>query len=147
MEELDPINLSVGERLRQARRQRSWSLLDVEHASAGEFKASVLGAYERGERALSVTRLMRLAEILDVTPSSLLPGNAGDGETVIDLTLDRELEIGGRAIDEFLGAIRSMRRGGDGPVLTIRQADIKVLSALIEANQGVDVVQRETDDF
>ncbi len=146
MEQLDPINVAVGERLRQARRQRSWSLLDVEHASASEFKASVLGAYERGERALSVARLVRLAEILEVTPASLLPGSTGDGETVIDLTLDRDLEIGGSAIDEFLNAIRSMRRGGDGPVLTIRQSDIKVLSALIEAHTGLGVQQANVED-
>ncbi|MGI9596124.1 MAG: helix-turn-helix domain-containing protein, partial [Acidimicrobiales bacterium] len=51
----------VGERLRAIRRQKRLSLQDVEANSNQEFKASVLGAYERGERAISVPRLERLA--------------------------------------------------------------------------------------
>ena len=51
----------VGERLRAIRRQKGLSLHDVEARSTLEFKASVLGAYERGERAISVPRLLRLA--------------------------------------------------------------------------------------
>ena len=54
----------VGERLRAIRRQKGLSLHDVEARSTLEFKASVLGAYERGERAISVPRLLRLAEIM-----------------------------------------------------------------------------------
>ncbi|MFZ9307872.1 MAG: helix-turn-helix domain-containing protein, partial [Ilumatobacteraceae bacterium] len=49
----------VGERLRSIRLQKNMSLGDVEQRSNQEFKASVLGAYERGERAVSVSRLER----------------------------------------------------------------------------------------
>ena len=73
----------VGERLRSIRRQKGLSLHDVEARSRMEFKASVLGAYERGERAISVPRLMRLAEVYDVPPDTLLPREA---EVEIDLT-------------------------------------------------------------
>ena len=52
----------VGERLRVIRKQKRLSLQEVEAQSTQEFKASVLGAYERGERALSVPRLDRLAQ-------------------------------------------------------------------------------------
>ena len=46
--------------------------------SEQEFKASVLGAYERGERAISVPRLQRLAKLYDVPVDNLLPrGPAG----------------------------------------------------------------------
>ena len=38
----------VGQRLRAIRRQKRLSLQEVEAASSQEFKASVLGAYERG---------------------------------------------------------------------------------------------------
>ena len=41
----------VGERLRAIRKQKRLSLQEVEAQSEQEFKASVLGAYERGERA------------------------------------------------------------------------------------------------
>src|SRR5262249_58704767 len=54
---------AVGDRLRNLRRQQSLSLLAVEEASGREFKASVLGAYERGERIISVLRLQRLAQL------------------------------------------------------------------------------------
>ena len=65
--------VNVGERLRAIRRQKGLSLHDVEARSNLEFKASVLGAYERGERAISVPRLLRLAEIYEVPPDQLLP--------------------------------------------------------------------------
>ena len=47
---------------------------DVQAASEGEFRISVLGAYERGERGVQAHRLMRLSEIYGVDPSALLPG-------------------------------------------------------------------------
>ena len=74
----------VGERLRAIRRQKGLSLHDVEARSDQEFKASVLGAYERGERAISVPRLLRLAELYRVPPDQLLPAATHDVE--IDLT-------------------------------------------------------------
>src|SRR5947207_9519555 len=79
--------VQVGERLRAIRRQKGLSLHDVEARSGQEFKASVLGAYERGERAISVSRLLRLAELYRVPPDQLLPRGIHDGESgEIDLT-------------------------------------------------------------
>src|ERR1700674_1757096 len=72
----------VGERLRAIRRQKGLSLHDVEARSNLEFKASVLGAYERGERAISVPRLLRLSEIYEVPGDQLLPR---DSESEINL--------------------------------------------------------------
>src|SRR3954449_8346768 len=71
MEQVD--GRHVGDRLRAIRRQKGLSLHDVEARSDQEFKASVLGAYERGERAISVPRLLRLAEIYEVPADQLLP--------------------------------------------------------------------------
>ncbi len=79
----------VGERLRTVRVQQRLSLQAVEANSSQEFKASVLGAYERGERAISVPRLYRLARFYNVPVNQLLPRDeieiqpSGlDGETV-----------------------------------------------------------------
>ncbi|HUP87198.1 MAG TPA: transcriptional regulator [Acidimicrobiales bacterium] len=63
----------VGERLRLIRKQKGLSLQEVEASSSQEFKASVLGAYERGERAISVPRLQRLAKFYAVPVDQLLP--------------------------------------------------------------------------
>ena len=70
----------VGQRLRAIRRQKGLSLQDVEAASGHEFKASVLGAYERGERIISVPRLQRLAAYYEVPVDQLLPPNAGEAD-------------------------------------------------------------------
>ena len=80
-----PYGRRVGERLRAIRRQKRLSLQEVEASSRQEFKASVLGAYERGERAISVPRLQRLARFYNVPVDQLLPADdgpafAGEGE-------------------------------------------------------------------
>src|SRR4051795_9578676 len=74
--------VKVGSRLRAIRKQKRLSLQEVESASSQEFKASVLGAYERGERAISVPRLQRLAKFYNVPVDQLLPRDASE----IDLT-------------------------------------------------------------
>lgn len=86
----------VGDRLRLIRKQKGLSLQEVEATSRQEFKASVLGAYERGERAISVPRLQRLAKFYRVPVDQLLPRDLdefgqprdddADDDTVIDLT-------------------------------------------------------------
>ena len=63
----------LGERLRQIRKQKRLALSDVEAQTRQEFKASVMGAYERGERMISVQRLERLAKFYGVTVDQLLP--------------------------------------------------------------------------
>src|SRR6266498_1337402 len=79
--------VKVGARLRAIRRQKGLSLQDVEASSTQEFKASVLGAYERGERAISVPRLQRLARFYAVPVDQLLPREDGEtGTDVLDLT-------------------------------------------------------------
>src|SRR5437660_8843912 len=77
----------VGERLRAIRKQKGLSLQEVEASSQQEFKASVLGAYERGERSISVPRLQRLARFYAVPVDQLLPQ-----DVEIDLTDDGEGE-------------------------------------------------------
>src|ERR1700759_320695 len=85
-----PYGRKVGDRLRAIRRQKRLSLQEAEEASEQEFKASVLGAYERGERAISVPRLQRLARFYNVPVDQLLPRDAPPGfraeDGVVDLT-------------------------------------------------------------
>lgn len=72
------LNALVGERLRVVRKRRRMTLAQVEEASDGEFRTSVLGAYERGERGLAVNRLLRLAQLYGVAPAELLPDGGQD---------------------------------------------------------------------
>ena len=75
----------VGERLRVIRKQKRMSLQEVEAQSQQEFKASVLGAYERGERALSVPRLDRLSQFYAVPVEQLLPREVTGSEAAAAL--------------------------------------------------------------
>src|SRR5438270_8522166 len=87
----------VGERLRAVRKQQRLSLQEVEATSGQEFKASVLGAYERGERAISVPRLQRLARFYNVPVDQLLPRDDGDvASELIDLD---QAAVGGIKIE------------------------------------------------
>ncbi|MDH4118359.1 MAG: helix-turn-helix domain-containing protein [Acidimicrobiia bacterium] len=145
MESNDPLNEAIGVRVRDARRARGWSLLDVEAASNGEFKASVLGAYERGERALSVARLLRLAALFEMAPVVFLPEPPEQREATIDLMAaeaadDRQ----GETIDRFLNAIQGMRKSG-GARAAVRQSDLKVLAALLDP-AVVESLRAEVDE-
>jgi transcriptional regulator with XRE-family HTH domain len=71
----------LGHRLRDVRRQLGLSLKVVEAMTAGEFKASALGAYERAQRTISVARLQRLSHLYGMTVDRLLPQD----DLVIDL--------------------------------------------------------------
>ena len=109
-EERAPLNYArrVGERLRAIRKQKGLSLQEVEASSTQEFKASVLGAYERGERSISVPRLQRLARFYNVPVDQLLPRDAD-----IDLT-DAALEV---SSDDDRVRLEEPRRNGwaEGP--------------------------------
>jgi len=138
----------VGERLRAIRRQKRLSLQDVEAASNQEFKASVLGAYERGERAISVPRLQRLARFYSVPVDQLLPKDEGpdfgtpsngrgglneDSAVTIDLTRLEQLE-GNEAemLSRYLSMIQVQRQDFNGRVLTIRADDKRAIAAMLD---------------
>ena len=138
----------VGERLRQIRRQKHLSLQEVEAVSAQEFKASVLGAYERGERAISVPRLHRLALFYKVPVDQLLPGNE---ELVDEAAGRRDLEGAGAKIDltrleelgggeaemlsRYLRMIQVQRQDFNGRVLTIRRDDMRAIACILGVTQ------------
>jgi transcriptional regulator with XRE-family HTH domain len=135
----------VGERLRAIRRQKGLSLHDVEARSSLEFKASVLGAYERGERAISVPRLLRLAEIYEVPADQLLPrefdgeislvesaGGTGEqtGTFAIDLVRLHDVDdADAQIISRFASSIQLERQDFNGRMLTIRRSDLRVLAS------------------
>lgn len=147
--------VKVGGRLRAIRKQKRLSLQDVEAGSDQEFKASVLGAYERGERAISVPRLQRLARFYAVPVDQLLPreGDEHGAETVIDLedgtvTSGRSSEDAPVTIDlhrlnsmatteaqllsRYLGMIQVQRGDFNGRMLTIRRDDLRAIACLLD---------------
>ena len=145
-------NATVGERHRSIRQQRGMSLQDVHRATGGEFKAAVLGAYERGERSLSVPRLRRLAACYEVPINQLLPeddtyevDSAPPSTVTIDLSkVDRLDDSVAVVVDRFLRHIQVQRQDFNGKVLTIRASDLAMLAMLLDVPDAelVDKLER-----
>ncbi len=69
---------ALGARIRTERKRQGLTLRAVEERTAGEFKQSALGSYEKGVKEIGVSRLNRLATVLGVTASDLLPARSED---------------------------------------------------------------------
>ena len=151
----------VGLRLRAVRRQRRYSLNDVENSSSKEFKASVLGAYERGERSISIQRLQRLATFYTVPVDSLLPpvstgrpsgptfpnqSNPRSHGITIDLTRLESLSNHEAALlQRYVAMIRAQRSAPGGSSMTMRREDLSALAALLESDP--DTVRTRLEDL
>ncbi len=144
------------------RKQRSLSLHAVEAKSGGEFRASVLGAYERGERAISVARLQRLAALYEVSVDQVLP-SAPDGPVTLDLRegaagappswpvagdegppvvidlagLERLPSEERELIGRYVGMIQVKRQDFTSPRLAIRRDDLRALAFLFETTPAI----------
>lgn len=136
-----PYSIRVGERLRTIRKQKRMSLQEVEATSEEEFKASVLGAYERGERAVSVPRLERLAAFYDVPVYQLLPrddananrgGNPASKLRIDLLKLAARPEFPYDIIARLLRMIQVMRQDFNGKVITCRADDARAIAAILD---------------
>ena len=100
----------------------------------GDFKASVMGAYERGERSVSVHRLCKLADLYAVPAGSLLPApyDGSDQPLVIDLSQAENLSVDqANAMERFLNAIQLMRKDPAGIGMAVRQSDLHILNSFI----------------
>ncbi len=176
-EQADPQTYAakVGSRLRAVRKQMRLSLQAVEANSNQEFKASVLGAYERGERSISVPRLQRLARLYDVPVDQLLPRDPGDvpweseaedeeewrdgagfggrqrhwddaGKVTIDLA--RLGQVTGPERDllrRYVGMIQVQRQDFNGRMITMRNDDVRAIACLFEMT--ADSLGRRLDDL
>ena len=144
LNEQSPFSLVVGERLRSIRQQKNLSLSDVELQSREQFKASVLGAYERGERAISVPRLEKLAKFYGVTIDQLLPrdpmrvednqpGASAPTKLRIDvakLSMRDGLEF--KMLERFLRMIQVQRQDFNGKVITVRAHDTRAIAVMLD---------------
>jgi transcriptional regulator with XRE-family HTH domain len=129
----------IGERLRRRRQAAGLTLHDVERRTRGEFKASALGAYERGERALSVERMFRLAQVLGADVEELV-GSVPD----IDLPAMHAADVPPRAVEaddpvrrslaRFAAHIRSRRRPPLREPLRVRRSDYELLAIILDTD-------------
>jgi transcriptional regulator with XRE-family HTH domain len=138
MSEPPEVNRRLGEHLRRLRKQKGLSLLDVQALSEGEFKASVVGAYERGERAITAVRLARLATMYRLPLQAMLPpGEGGDGAApsgvAIDVRrLDQVKSPEGAAVARFIRRLQTQRQDWSEGVVRIRTEDVVALACAVD---------------
>lgn len=144
---------ALGDRLRKIRTQKGMSLQDVQHASDGRWKAAVVGAYERGDRNVTVARLAELADFYGVPTSEILPdaaASAGATEqrrrVVLNLEgLDQVPATDRDPLSRFTTAIQIQRGDYNGRVLTIREDDLMALALLYQTT--AEELSRRLNDW
>ncbi len=134
----DDVNIRLGEHLRRLRKQKGLSLLEVQSMSEGEFKASVMGAYERGERAVSAVRLARLAVLYRLPMQAMLPAVEGGEPSntqglAIDATrIDAAKSPEAAALGRFVRRMQAMRQDWTGGIVRIRAEDVLSLASAVD---------------
>ncbi|HEX2027868.1 MAG TPA: transcriptional regulator [Nitriliruptorales bacterium] len=132
----------LGERLRAIRNQQGLTLQQVEERSGGHWKAVVVGAYERGDRAISAAKLADLASFYGVPIGELLPEPArpevvddtagGDVKVIVDLTrLEEEVTPDLAPVSRYVSNIQLQRGDYNGRVLTLRGDDVRALAVVL----------------
>jgi transcriptional regulator with XRE-family HTH domain len=116
----------------------------MEQRSTGEFRASILGAYERGQRRISVRRLQRLAQLYGVPVEHFLPRESHQlsptalqrfvqparQRVAIDLARLSQAPGGERdVLQRYVTMIQVERQDFYGRVFRVRWDDLRILGA------------------
>ena len=150
----DEYSKALGESLRKIRVQKGMSLQDVQSASSGKWKAAVVGAYERGDRNVTVARLSDLAGFYGVPVSELLPDDGSPSSPAFESRRRVVLDLEGLAkvpeedrdpLSRFTHAIQIQRGDYNGRVLTIREDDLMALALLYQTTS--DELARRLKDW
>lgn len=150
----DDYSKALGECLRKIRVQKGMSLQDVQAASDGKWKAAVVGAYERGDRNVTVARLSELSNFYGVPVSELLPNDGSPATPQIEARRRVVLDLEGLAkvpetdrdpLSRFTHAIQIQRGDYNGRVLTIREDDLMALALLYQTTS--DELARRLKDW
>lgn len=147
----------IGGRLRSIRQQKQLSMLDVDRLSNGDFGPSTIGAYERGDRTISLDRLEKLARFYGVAVQQFLPRSADDSWTstrtspieerltinLAELRTQTQEMFG--AMSRYVELIRQQRRDSHPRIITLRGTDALVFAAMLAV--PVDRVIAELDGY
>ena len=127
----------VGQILRKARVDRGLTLDDVWMRSAGRFKPSSVGGYERGERAISLDRFCLLAAFYAIPADRMLAAvlekvnPEGREQLVIDLNELSQLQSSDAGwVSEYIHNVLAERGDLITDVVTLRSGDVEALGLL-----------------
>jgi transcriptional regulator with XRE-family HTH domain len=126
----------VGARLRSLRKQRGLTLQQVEVLSSKRLKGSLLAAYERGDRNISVSRLHQIAMLYAVPVTQLLPDEPDAGadlDAPSKMAVDLEKLSGlperqSAQLSRHIATLQQQRRDFDTGVVTFRTDDLEQLA-------------------
>jgi transcriptional regulator with XRE-family HTH domain len=124
----------IGRALRRARAARGLTLRQVASATGGEFKATSVAGYERGERTISVERFCQLCIVYQASPSAVLADIVGavTGTTELVIDLNRLEALGEperERIEGFVKRVLDRRREPRAKTMVIRESDLEVLAS------------------
>ena len=136
-------NAEISARLRSIRRTRGLTLSDVERESKGVIKAIALGSYERGDRCLSISKAIVIANHYQLPLAYLLTGQRESKEKRSSLIIDvyrlkkliaetqSEQSITTTIIYSFLTGIIKKRQDFNAQVLSLRESDCHYLTMIL----------------
>ena len=122
-ERLDQVQI----RLRRLRESRLLSLLEVEKLSQGSVTAISLGSYERGDRQVSVAKLIQIANVYQVPVTEFFT-NPQLESTQISITIDirkiiKSTDTQELKVIEVIRRIAKQRNDWNGEVMSLRSCD------------------------
>ncbi|MTA31503.1 MAG: hypothetical protein F2526_00125 [Actinobacteria bacterium] len=139
-----PTSTSVARRIRTLRKERGWTLHEVETRTAGSIKAVVMGSYERGTRALSLARTIEIAELFAIPIANLLgdfsrTNSSASGTLTIDQRRLAQLTANNSEekitiLNSYISAIAARRGDWNGEVLTLRASDFDTLTLVFQTS-------------
>lgn len=123
-----PIEEQCAAKLKSLRRGRGLTLEECEIKSDGRFKAVVLGSYERGTRAISLSKLSQLADFYDLPIQYFFTSKREsiEGRWIFDLRKLRAHNDGGFPMNflaSSLAHIAEYRSDWEGEFLSVRGSD------------------------
>ena len=134
----------IRRRIRQLRRERGLTLLAFEKLSGGRIRAVVLGAYERGDRAMSLNKVIEIAEVFGVELAHIIAPSSGRGDYlgltqrhIYDLRALQSLKpcAEKEILTRYILRIAHQRGDWAGELISLRRDDIDALSRVIDSDE------------
>ena len=133
-------------RIRATRLALGWSLADFEVHSAGAITSVAMGSYERGTRALSITKLLTICNIFQISlihilaPGQELTTGKCASRHIYDLRALQGLPDSAEKAHLLSYIHQIIRERGDwkGAVVSLRATDIENLGIIFTVSQEIE---------
>jgi transcriptional regulator with XRE-family HTH domain len=133
-------------RIRATRLALGWSLADFEAHSGGTVTAVAMGSYERGTRTLSITKLLTICDIFQISlihilaPAQELTSADSSSRHIYDLRALQALPPSAEKSHLLAYIHQIIRERGDwkGAVVSLRATDVENLTLIFAASAEIE---------